>query len=537
MARASHVPDSELIGFADREIGGNRATAIEAHVEECAQCRARLANLQNAAGLYEQFHHQVLKPGLALPDAGWPRLELSNKAGASARRSFAKPAVRWVGALAAACLVFMALYFRGESQGREMRQLLAQAADAPARPHRKIQLSVAGRTWYRPALLRNGGNAAGLEHVQALFVKANYSWEDPLSARSFAAWRNGLRAKRDHVTSVGGADGLRRLYRLRTETADGVLRMASLTLRANDLMAVDGAFEFENQERVTMADTGQDSNDVAGNETRPRAKRNLQPPNATEQKVSAADELRVLAALDEIGADVGEPVKVETDNAKQHVVVTGMGIAAAREREIREALAAVPNTVVRFDSEQAPPQAGAQTRTNTAPYSADVSAPFRHILEDRAGGVQQLQLITDRALDASNSLLARAHALLVLAQKFPPDVEASFDDAERATLRKLRHRHAVAIEQTTLELEEAFKPLLKEPAGNPADSGGTRDEPNASWQGEAAKLFERVRALDQSVTRLLAANDSQQAGESILSQLPKDVENVEALARWQANAE
>ncbi len=536
MARASHVSDSKLIGFADREIGGNRAAAIAAHLERCAACRARLATLQSAAAAYEQFHQQILKPGLAVPEAEWPPLTLRKEAGPRERSFLANPAVWWAGALAAACLLLAAIYFRGEPQAQQMRQLLTQAAEVPTPPHRRIQLSAAGQTWLRPAVLRSGARATGLEHIQALFIKANYSWEDPLSARSFAAWRNRLREKRDHVTSVAAANGVRRLYRLRTEAPDGVLRTASLTLRADDLAAVDGAFEFDDQERVTMADRGQDSGDVPRSEPRAAGKQNSRAPEPMEQKVSAADELRVFAALDEIGADVGEPLSVQTDRAKQHVLVTGMGIAAAREREIREALASVPNAVARFDSAAAP-QAGARGRTNPEAYSTDVSAPLRHSLEERAGGAQQLQSITDRALEATNSLLARAHALLVLAQAFPPDVEASFSNEERATLRKLRHRHAIAIEQTTLQLEEALKPLVKGSEGNRDNSGGTGDGPNASWQAGAGKLFEHARALDQSVSRLLAASYSQQAGEGVLSQLPKDMESVEALARWQAGAE
>ncbi len=532
MGRASHVSDGKLMGFADREIGGDRASAIERHLHGCAACRTRLASLQSAAASYEQFHRQVLKPGLAVTPAKWPQLDLKSGVGKSSW--FAKPVVWWAGALVAVCLLLVAVYFRGAPQARQMQQLLTEAAQAPPSPHRRIQLSAAGRTWFRPAVLRGSASAASLEHIQALFVKANYSWEDPLSARSFSAWRNRLSCKRDRVTSMAGADGLKRLYRLRTETPDGALRTASLTLRADNLAVVDGAFEFEDRERVTIADMGQDS-DARPAETRSAAKGNLRAPEPVEQKVSAADELRVFAALSEIGADVGEPLRVETDAGKQHVLVTGMGIAAAREREIREALTTVPNAIVRFDSAQAPREGARSTKQEA--YSADMSAPLRHTLEERAGGAQQLQLITDRALDAGNSLLAQAHALLVLAQVFPPEIEAAFDDEQRVTLRKLRHRHAIAVQQTILQLEEALKPLMKAPDANADASGGTGNEPNASWQAGAAKLFDHARALDESVSRLLAAGYSQQAAESVSGQLPKDLESMEALARWQAGAE
>lgn len=535
MARISHLSDGDLVSFADGEANANRSAVVQAHLRGCAECRVRLANLQNAAAAYEQFHRHVLKPGLAAPLAEWPPLHLGRAASTKQNMLFPKPAVWWACALAVACLLLTAVYFRADSQGRQMRQLLARAAEVPSLPHRRIRLSVAGRSWYRPAVLP-GASAAGLEHVQALFVKANYSWDDPLSARSFAAWRNRLRQKRDRVTAFAARDGRQKLYRLRTETSEGALRMASLTLRAEDLAALEGAFEFENQESVTIADTGQDSGGSALNRAPASPNQSSQTTERIEQKVSPADELRVFAALDEIGADVDEPLSVQIDPARQHVVVTGMGIAVAREREIRQSLMALPRAIARFDSARAPQQ-GATNRTSSDAYSADVNAPFRHVLEERAGGAQRLQLITDRALDASNSLLARAHALLVLAQQFPPDVEAAFDSEERSTLRTLRHRHAIAIEQAMLQLEEALNPLEKRVENNAGDSGGTIEQPNTSWQAGAAKLFELARTLDQSVSRLLAAAFSQQAGEGVLSQLPKNAENLEALARWQARAE
>src|SRR5262249_40757881 len=119
-----------------------------------------------------------------------------------------------------------------------------------------------GLSWYRPATLedesahRLATDERGLEETRALFVKANYSWGDPLSARSFAAWRRNLPSRRDHVFSIQDG-GKNRFYRLQTQTPAGVLRMAALTLRADTLSPVKGAFHFEHQNDVTIEDAGE----------------------------------------------------------------------------------------------------------------------------------------------------------------------------------------------------------------------------------------------------------------------------------------
>jgi hypothetical protein len=62
-----------------------------------------------------------------------------------------------------------------------------------------------------------------------MFRAANYDWDDPLSAKSFQAWRDRLPEKRDEVIEERDA------YRIRTSTDSGELLEATLTLRIPDL--------------------------------------------------------------------------------------------------------------------------------------------------------------------------------------------------------------------------------------------------------------------------------------------------------------
>ena len=82
--------------------------------------------------------------------------------------------------------------------------------------------------------------------------------------------------------------------------------------------------------------------------------------NSVAPSISAptiSDELRVLAALHKVGADLGDPVEVARGAGE--IVVSGVGIAPERQQEIQQVLSSMPNVVVRF-SESAPTDASPQ---------------------------------------------------------------------------------------------------------------------------------------------------------------------------------
>jgi hypothetical protein len=413
-----------------------------------------------------------------------------------------------------------------------MQQLLTQsAALPPPPPQARLLLTAQGHRWFRPAILRPGVRSSPVtaadrpiaERFQILFVQANYSWEDPLSARSFARWRDQLPEKQDQVTTIRDESGAKRFYRLETKTSASLLHTASLTLRADTPRTVKAFFGFAGKEEVDMEEQ------VPETETTMRTPiRNLPPalPKMTETLATPEDMLHVFQALNAIGADEEDPIEVNFDLSRQHVLVTGIGLPLARQKKIREVLQGVPNTLVRFDS-GLPARTGKKSNGSPDTYSVDTTSAFHRRLEEKAGGAQSLQLITDRALEASNRLLAQAHALFVLAQKFPPEVENTFGSADQGALRALRQRHAFAVRQTALQLGEALKPLLESlpPVGELPD--------HSSWQNKTAELFTTARNLDATVSRLLTGY-SEETGERDLHQLPNDLERVEQLASAQA---
>lgn len=528
-----HIADSDLIQFADGEMPVRAVTATETHLRTCSKCRARLDQLKSGANAYDQYHARLLKPDLEIPQE-WSSLQARLESLEKPPIRFSLRAKMWWGAAAlACCVIVLGLFLFREGPTWRMRQVLARAIVEQMPPHRRLQVTANGHNWFRAATLpgettrHSVADQRGLEDTRALFVKANYSWDDPLSARSFAAWRKQLSNKRDQVLSIQDRDGNNRFYRLETETPTGVLRTAALTLRADTLSPVKGAFQFEQQNEVTIEDAGEMPESPAESETK---KSHVVERPAVVKEVGPEEELRVFAALNAIGADVGEPVTVDIDSSKQHIVIAGLGISANRERQIRQALEPIPNTALRFTSGQ-PVGIGNQSE-KPGSYSSDNAAPLRHTLEAQAGGAQQFQLIADKALDTSSTILAQANALYVLSQKFPPPVASAFRPPERETLRSLRSRHAIAIEQATIELKDVLKPLLR---STNAGTDETQSPPATSWELSAAQLYEQAKLLDSSLGRILAGSYSQEAGQSIWSKLPDEIQTMEALARSQEN--
>jgi len=59
-----------------------------------------------------------------------------------------------------------------------------------------------------------------------------------------------------------------------------------------------------------------------------------------------AEELQVVAALHQVGADLGDPVEIARESGQ--ILVSGTGIPPQHQKQIHEALDSMPGVVVRF---------------------------------------------------------------------------------------------------------------------------------------------------------------------------------------------
>jgi hypothetical protein len=294
-----------------------------------------------------------------------------------------------------------------------------------------------------------------------------------------------------------------------------VLRSASLILRAQDLRPAGGAFEFEGEGSVDMEETAAPAAPTA---------HKIPPATAGEPVVETpatpADILHVLAALDEIGADAGEPIEVSGIASSGKVAVHAIGLTPERRQKVAQALAALPRVALDFD---APGRSPSTTHPAVSERSStSIPVPLRSQFEERLGGAIALQETTDRVLDAAASALGRAHAVAVLARHFPPPVEAGLAAEDRTLLLALRQRHVAELNRLAVQIRTQLKPLLS--TSNQAPPAAAGD----NWQAQASVLVASAQTLDEALNRLLAGSYSEASGEAMLGNLTSQLQRFEA---------
>ncbi len=491
--RAGHLSEEQLACLQDGE--GPRAD--RRHLDTCADCAARLRDLNLATAVYSEYQVHC-RPQLPPPPNPWPSLDslLPRTPHLPQPRKW----IRWWPVLASAVFLLAVLLTRKQpDQAAAATDLLTRSSAAEPSAVRTIAIEMDGRTMLRPAVLITR-TPPELQRVEALFTAARYDWDAPLSPRRFQQWRSRLAHKRDFVTRVE-RPGEQPAWRVRTENPDGLLRSASLTLRGPDLEATSGVFEFTGPETVSigLAEPAAAAPDARASST--------PAPAPVETPVGPEDELRVLAALHEIGADVGEPIDIAEDPAHSEVIVRAAGLPEARRREVAAALQPLPR--VRLDLQTPAPTAPA------APSAASrngIPAAMRQRLEEQFGGAVALQEATDRLLEAAASALARAHALQTLDTRFPPPIAQSLSSASRTELAAMRHQHIQELRRLAAQIRSDLQPVLT---------------PNASSPPSAADPVAASRLLDDTLGRLLAGSYSQSEGEAMLRALPSQVDALD----------
>ncbi len=223
-----------------------------------------------------------------------------------------------------------------------------------------------------------------------------------------------------------------------------------------------------------------------------------------------SDELHVLAALHEAGADLGDPVEV-TRNAGE-IVVSGVGIAPDRQQQIQQALGGLPDVAVRF-SEAAPAQF---TRAAEPSLAAGDNRAVQSRIAEQVGGRANFEQLAAQVLDMSDPLMSRVYALRRLTERFPVAVEAQLEGQDLEILRRMQREHTAALRQQVLELEHVLKPALK--------SVGGRGMPGTAlsrglWQPATEELFQSARRVEKLLAVMFGAAPADQAT-SDSAQLP-----------------
>ena len=460
----THLDERQLLRLDDGELSARESAEVRAHLEACWQCRHMHEQVRATVSDYVRYLDAV-SASAPPPPRPWGTVEArirhtrQSQPHVSPRHS--RPA--WYGAVAATLV--LALLFFWPQRALTAAELLQQAAIRAKAAEAPRAIRIRTRTAQFTRTLRNASDNVALKQR---FDAAGYSWQEPLSASSFSAWRDKLPDPTDSVVSTRDEDGVP-VYRIATASQTSTLKEATLTLRETDLRPLSTVLQFRDNERVEISET-------EGPEPAPSAPMQRRAEQLANPQVPGVSEVQVWAALRSINADLGDPVQVR-ESAAGAVTLFGSGIEPQRQQEIRNTMANLPGIRLEFDTAD----------RVTLPSRADaVEVPVSRAATDEH---------TDRLLDLSDGLLARAHALHHLAERFPVARESRLSERDFHLLRSLRSDHLHAVRDHVRRLRAELRIAAPVPAREPA----------GSWQESAERLLTAARETDDALHQIFAA--------------------------------
>jgi hypothetical protein len=367
--------------------------------------------------------------------------------------------------------------------------------------------------------------------IARLFDAAHYDWNDPLSAKSFAAWHDQLQHYKDAVASQPSS------YDIKTTTEDSDLVSATLKLRTTDLEPLEGRFEFRNRDWVEMTElVDQQTNpasSVAGTAGGTLRQPGVPPgpfnaSTETAEPPAFSEELQVVSALHRLGADLGDPLEISREGGQ--VLVSGTGIPPQRQQQIHGMLDRLPHVVVRFDDPAFP--AGAmpvQSEPATREAAGPEKSTYAARIEERLGGRPQFERFSASVMDWTDSAMTRAYALRRLAQQFSAAAENEMNAEDRRTLRQLGREHLAGFTKDAQRVANTVNPVLKGIGPGMAQLEA-RSEPT-DWQAASEDLLATARRAETLLAVVLGVAPAENASGNVPAQL------IIALAQLSSRAE
>ncbi len=528
-----HLNDGELLRYLDGELSPRETKRARTHLEACWECRTQLNSLEETIGECVRYRNSVAS---RLPDPPSPWFDIQRACQRIDQRHggpawtavawrglsslIARPR-RWSMALAALAIALLVVdQFRNAPsvKAAELLEKASAQAESSLGGPRYIQISSGGKSATR---IVGGAGFASLApaeesltgNLRPLFEEANYSWHDPLSAASFVTWRDSLSQKDDEVTTVTNplAPG-EKVYRIRTTTPVSRLAEATLQLTLDQLQPVHGAYRFRGYPLVEISAVAAppalpEPVAVAASPAPAPVPPAPQPePELVDvaRPATPAEELRVLAALHRLGADLGAPVDVRRTGG--HVMVTGFGVNPELRARIQEELSGMPRVSVDLETPHpVPPDTAAASAQHV---TADPKVEqFQARIEAELGGRAAYDEFTGEILDLSDSLMSRMHALRRLADRFSPENEADLDAEDREILAGLRREHAQAAADLSARIDEKSRPVLLS-LGASALISDPELPPAACWQEATTDLFASARRTEFLLGGLLGGTST-----------------------------
>jgi anti-sigma factor RsiW len=542
MSSFQHPDEGLLLRYIDGELPGRKSRQVRRHLEACWQCRGAVEELESTVAECVRYRKEI-REYLPSPPKAWPdlsrefaRIDAAFQSEPFWKRYLTFPMLRQAAAGAAVLALLFALIYQFQKAPAVQAAVLLKRAVAaesirPVAPHR-IRIHTASLEITRTVGARSIAEAPMPAAVESLFVAARYNAEDPLSARSFEEWHDRLAEREDDpVSTVAGPESpAESCYRIHTATATGDVAGATLLLSAGDLRPVEGRLEFRDRNWIEFTEI-MEPPVRGGTNTAEHVEDPVRPvvpsrPAAVVPGASASisDQLEVLSALHQIGADLGDPVEVTLSGGK--VVVGGVGVSAQVQQRIQEQLGSRPNVSVQFSDPQTV-SAGRVAEAQGATASASGTAQSR--LEDQLGSRAEFQRFSAAVLKSNEAVMSRAYALRNLADKFPVEIESGLSANDRRMLRDMLRDHLSHLSKQVGDVQSLLMPSL---TAIGASVQARRLAEGTAWQLSVEEVFRASQLVEVRLSVLLGVTPGQN---STSTQLPSEV--LSALAELRANVD
>lgn len=436
MANKGHLNDQLLESALDKGLAPERFEEILRHLSACPRCEQRMEQMESALASYLHFRNHValMFPQPSKPWSNiWAEMERVTPAPLK-RKSPTRPV--WVGAMAAVAAALVLFWPRPDSSLHAetlLQKSKVAMAHSPAQARRRLSVRTQAGSFIRPAVLATSSvadNFAG--RVGAEFGSADYNWNDPLNPAAFAEWRDSRRHKTD-VVLVRPSPRTKAVneYIIRTTTAEGELREASLTIESPAMLPVGARFVFANSDWIEISELPEvtppsEPTLIASTLRSPLPslpKTDMGDPVPVEI-ILASRELQVRAAIDALNLPPGEPIAIEPDDRNQ-IVITAYALSVQDLNRLRASIQAMEGVTMRV--EEATPKTVAET---------------------------------DPLIDASESVAAQAHLVSQIAERFPQAMAARLNPEDRRILWKLRERQTGELNRKVDQLyQQLGKPV------------------------------------------------------------------------------
>ena len=533
-----HADYATLVLVADGEVDARQTTALKSHLDNCAECRARMTALQGMIQEFDAARSESIDSRIPTAEASRARLkaQLSLMAAKQERPSWKRFSpvptriTRWGYLTSAVATITLTAFisFSVFTPAISAQEFLvrASAAQGPSGPgKRAFRIRLEGKDFnYKSEELRRRG--------RSIFALARLDWDDPLSPTAFARWHDNVSERSDEVTRAKGR------LTLRTTTKTDLVREASYTVEERTWLPVVETVALRDGRNVEITALPQDSTSSVDAqegdvprvpETMPAsetAKESGKEATSASFKGVTVEDSEVFArvALHKIGAQDGGQVEFRGLNSDVLSVRT-LVESEAHKQLVLSALAAIPHVrpdIRTFSEAAANPSVPVQRPTPNPAVVATAIPAFQHELETLFPNTDARAAFVNSVLTESQRVSAEAWETGLLVRRYGEGDVRKLGPTAREALEDLIRDHLDALTSAVQDTAARIKPLIAAP-----ETDAESNSPAKPWREALLLLTQQALSLNAELQEALVASADGRSATKLRGVIVSDLRGLE----------